>query len=137
MANKVGKPLKFKTPKILKAKIDAFFKECDKKKQPYTITGLALALDTTRETLLEYEGEVEGREKSEEYADTIKTAKLRCQNYAERMLYQIRAAGPIFALKNYGWKDNQSVELTTPVPLLDNVRSNNSIKQNTQPEKED
>lgn len=81
------------------------------KQIPYTVTGLALALDTTRETLLEYEGEVEGREKSEGYADTIKAAKLKCQNFTELSLYGTSPTGPIFSLKNnYGWKDQSEVK---------------------------
>ncbi|HJQ07983.1 MAG TPA: terminase small subunit [Candidatus Saccharimonadales bacterium] len=83
------------------------------KQIPYTITGLALSLGTTRETLLEYEGEVEGREKSKEYADTIKAAKLKCQNYTELSLYGTAPTGPIFSLKNnYGWKDKTEVDST-------------------------
>jgi hypothetical protein len=107
-----GRPLKFKTVAELQKKIDKFFKECDIKSDPYTITGLALALDTTRETLMDYQ-------EREEYSDAIKKAKLRCQNYAERMLYKIRPTGPIFALKNYGWKDENTTTVVLPKPIQD------------------
>jgi hypothetical protein len=66
-----GRPLKFKSPEQLQAKIDAYFASCWKETpifkdgkqigvtrhqaRPYTITGLALDLDTTRETLIDYE----------------------------------------------------------------------------------
>lgn len=72
---------------------------------PYTITGLALALDTTRETLLDYE-------ERDEYSDTIKKAKLKCQFYAERHLFTARnSTGAIFNLKNnYHWKDSSEVK---------------------------
>ena len=123
--NKVGRPLKFESVEKLQALIDAYFTKCDegeaievydKKKQevvkyyqriPYTITGLALALDTTRRTLLDY-GE------REEFAHTIKRSKLICENYAELLLLSgnINAAGPIFALKNYDWSDKSEVALT-------------------------
>jgi len=133
--NKGGRPLKFKTPAELEAKINAYFKLCDphyeeieiydhpKDKKgkilydqpkelrkelrlteqiPYTITGLALALDTSRETLLEYQ-------EREEFVDAIKRAKLRCQNFTELKLYGPNATGPIFSLKNnYGWKDEKT-----------------------------
>jgi hypothetical protein len=115
-----GRPLKFKTAKALQEKIDAFFEDCEKKQKPLTITGLALALDTTRETLLEYEGEVEGREKKDPaYADTIKKAKLMCQNFAEQFLFSGRqVAGAIFNLKNnYGWKDKQELEHSGDLPF--------------------
>jgi len=110
---KVGRPLKFKTVKGLKTKITKYFKECEEKKKPLTITGLALALDTNRQTLLEYEGEVEGREKKDPlFADTIKKAKLMCENFAEERLFSGgTVAGVIFNLKNnYGWKDESKVE---------------------------
>ncbi len=53
MSNPVGRPLKFQTVEELQAAIDGFFKECDQKQKPYTITGLALALDTSRKLLCE------------------------------------------------------------------------------------
>jgi hypothetical protein len=93
-----GRPLKFESVEKLKEDCDKFFNECDEKEEPYTITGLALALKTCRQTLLTYE------EKSE-FLDTIKEAKLKCENYAEKRSYSGNAAGPIFCLKNYGWSD--------------------------------
>jgi len=103
--NKVGRPLKFKSAKELQSKIDAYFRDCDKKKKPYTITGLALALDTTRETLLDYE-------ERDEFSDTIKKAKLKCQAYAEEQLFTNRnTAGVIFNMvNNYGWKNKQDID---------------------------
>jgi len=77
------------------------------KQIPYTITGLALALDTSRETLLEYE-------EREEFVDTIKKAKDRCHNYVENSLLTSNPTGAIFNLKNnYGWRDKTEQDLTT------------------------
>jgi hypothetical protein len=101
--NPVGHPLKFKSIEELQNKIDAFFIECDVKEEPYTITGLALALDTTRQTLINYEDRPE-------YLDTIKKAKARVENYAEKRLFTGQPTGPIFALKNFGWKDKTETE---------------------------
>jgi len=100
-----GRPLKFKSAEELQKMIDAYFANCDKKKKPYTITGLALALDTTRETLLDYE-------ERDEFSDTIKRAKLRCQAYAEEQLFTNRnTAGVIFNMvNNYGWKNKQDID---------------------------
>jgi hypothetical protein len=98
----VGRPLKFQSVEELEARINAFFAECDAQKIPYTITGLALALDTSRELLREYE-------QRDEFVDTIKRAKTKVENYAEQRLYSgSAAAGPIFALKNFGWADTQN-----------------------------
>ena len=106
--NKGGQPLKFATKEILQEKIDAYFASCDAKSYtdsngvrrvyPVTITGLALALGTNRQTLLNYEDK-------EEFFDTVKTAKTRVEHFAEVKLFDTSPAGAIFALKNYGWKD--------------------------------
>lgn len=137
-----GRPMKFKSVAELEKKCEDYFESCyenytvkmaDGKKKmkngkyrkkykeverqrlirPLTITGLALALGTNRQTLLEYQGEVAGREKSDpRYADTIKKAKLICENFAEEYLYSGRApVGAIFNLKNnYNWKEETQVE---------------------------
>jgi hypothetical protein len=114
-----GRPLKFQSVEELQQKIDAFFLECDKKQDPYTITGLALALDTTRQGLINYEDR-------EEFYDTIKIAKARVENFAEKRLYSGTAAGPIFALKNFDWTDKQDVNL--------GGQKNNPIQTEMKPE---
>ena len=76
--------------------------------QPYTITGLALALGTTRRTLLDYE------EINDEFSHTIKAAKTRIENFNEQMLFGSSPTGIIFNLKNnYGWKDKTETDITT------------------------
>jgi len=104
---KRGRPLKFKSVEDLEKKIDAYFAKCDEKEEPYTITGLCLALGTYRDVLLDYEN----LDNRKEFSNAIKRAKLRCQNYAEQQMYlKQNPAGPIFALKNYGWRDKQEIE---------------------------
>lgn len=74
---------------------------------PYTVTGLALALDTSRETLINYE-------EKEEFFDTIKRAKEKIQNYLELNLNSPSPTGTIFNLKNnYGWKDKTETDITS------------------------
>ena len=63
--NSVGRPVKFKSVKALQEKIDAYFAETPLHKQ--TITGMALFLDTTRETLCDYQVR-------DKYSDVIKKA---------------------------------------------------------------
>lgn len=111
MTHPVGRPLKFKNAEELQEKIDAYFSEHPKYGpdgvtviKPITITGLALALDTTRETLCDYQNK-------DEFSDTIRRAKLKCEEFAEQRLYGGPATGPIFALKNFGWKDSQDMNL--------------------------
>ncbi len=99
---KVGRPLKFKSVEELQAKIEDYFK--DTSKDEWTITGLALALDTTRQTLVNYEGK-------EEFLDTIKKAKLIVENGYEIDLKKHGRSGTIFALKNFDWRDKTEAEL--------------------------
>ena len=100
-----GRPLKFKNEKELQRKIDAWLRVCKKEKRPLTITGLALALETGRNVLIDYENR-------EEFSNTIKRAKLLCENYAEEALFLGKnVAGAIFNLKNnYNWKEKQEIE---------------------------
>lgn len=92
----VGRPLKFESVEILQTQIDKYFEETPEKRR--TITGLALALDTDRQTLINYE-------KRDQYFDTIKRAKLRVENAYELSLRDKGKIGDIFALKNFGWQD--------------------------------
>lgn len=101
-----GRPLKYKSVKEMQKDIDNYFKECDANGRPYTVSGLAYALGTNRQTLINYE-------EKEEFVDTIKNAKARIEMYNEELLYDRNAptAGVIFNLKNnYGWKDKQEIE---------------------------
>jgi len=127
--NKGGRPLKFKSAKELQQKIDEYFESCfeevwtqdedgkwlpvldrngnviKRQIRPFTITGLALALETTRETLLDYEDR-------DEFSYTIKAAKQRIENFTEEQLFTNRnTTGVIFNLKNnYGWTDKSEVD---------------------------
>ncbi len=97
-----GRPPKYKKAEEMKRKIDNYFKECDKKGEPYTVTGLGLALDMSRQDLINYSNK-------DEFFDTIKKAKLRVENYLEkRLINDSSATGIIFNLKNnYNWRDKQ------------------------------
>ena len=107
-----GRPLLFKTEKELQDKITEYlidycgldeygnFSKTGFKNVP-TVTGLALYLGTSRETLMNYE-------KKEAYFDTIKKAKEMVLSFNESALYskKINVVGVIFNLKNnWGWKD--------------------------------
>ena len=98
---------KWETPEELKAEIDSYFMDCQIKFRPLTITGLALALDTNRQTLLNYENNL-----GKDFDTLIKGAKLMCENYADEYLYTGKnVAGAIFNLKNnYNWKDKKEID---------------------------
>lgn len=102
------------------------------KQKPYTITGLALYLDTSRETLLQYK-------EREEFVDSIKKAKDRCHNYVEDSLLTSNPTGAIFNLKNnYGWKDKTETDLTSggeklgaTISFTDKPETDNSDKDDS------
>lgn len=74
-----------------------------------TVTGLAVALDTSRETLMEYTDRPE-------YTDTIKKAKDFIHFATEQLLANggAQPAGVIFSLKNnWGWKDKTDLDISS------------------------
>lgn len=97
-----GRPPKYNKKEELQKKIDLYFKNCDLMHEPYTVTGLALALDMSRQDLINYS-------KKDEFFDTIKKAKMKVEVYLEkRLIIDSSTTGIIFNLKNnYGWKDKQ------------------------------
>jgi len=113
-----GRPKIYNSIKQMQKDIDKYFKSCIKKIidpetgeitveqiRPFTITGLALALNMDRRTLLNYE-------KDDKFFPTIKKAKLKCENFAEEQLFKSgTVSGVIFNLKNnYNWKDKQEID---------------------------
>ena len=107
-----GRPRKFTDPEKLNILAEKFFQECDEKEEPYTITGLALAMGfCSRKQFLEYAAH-------KDFRNALEPHKSRCEAYAEKRLFQGPAAGPIFALKNYGWKDTSETTVTVKPPVL-------------------
>lgn len=103
--NEVGRPKKYKTAEEMQSVIDEYFKTCDEKGKPYTVSGLGNALDMTRQSILNYA-------EDEKFFDTIKRAKSKIEQFAEELLFVgNNTAGVIFNLKNnYNWKDRQEIE---------------------------
>ena len=112
-----GRPLKYTSVKAMQKDIDKYFAECDENKKPYTISGLAYALGTNRQTLLNYE-------EKDEFFDTIKKAKAKIEVVNEEQLYNkdVPTTGIIFNLRNnYGWKDKQEIEADVKVNKLEDL----------------
>jgi hypothetical protein len=123
----VGKPLLFTSVEDMQKKINAYFESCfrpvfDKstgkmirdeegeivKEQvkPFTMAGLAYALDMSRQSLLNYQNK-------DQYFDAIMRARRRCEVYSEERLYDKDGCnGAKFGLiNNYsGWKDKTEVD---------------------------
>ena len=101
-----GRPLKYNSVEEMQKDIENYFAKCDEEKRPYTVSGLAYALGTTRRTLLDYQ-------EKDDFSHTIKNAKTKIELFNEEMLYSkdVSTTGVIFNLKNnYGWKDKQEIE---------------------------
>lgn len=113
----MGRPLKYESAEEMQKAIEKYFVDCDEKEKPYTVSGLAVALDTNRQTLINYE-------EKDEFFDTIKKAKAKIEAYNEEMLYNknIPTTGVIFNLKNnYGWQDKQDISADLSVKRLEDV----------------
>lgn len=122
--NKAGRKLKYETAAAMRDAVDGYFADCeghtvcdangnvalDKYGEPIiigahppTVTGLALALGfNSRQSLLNYQA------RSAAFNDIITEAKARCEEYAERRLYDRDGVnGAKFSLQNNfkGWAD--------------------------------
>lgn len=98
-----GRPPKFTSPEEMDAMIDAYLLECIQKEEPLTITGLTLALGFCDKcSLYEYQ-------EKPEFTHSVKRARLLVENAYEKRIE--KGAGPIFALKNFGWSDKQDLNI--------------------------
>lgn len=121
-----GRPLKFQSVKQMQDLIDRYFKETPENE--WTVTGLALALDTYRDVLISYQ-------EKDEFSHTIKKAKEKVHNSYEKDLRKKGRSGDIFALKNFGWSDSQNLNFggqkENPIlisDILEKAKSESSIR---------
>jgi hypothetical protein len=149
MAHAGGRPLKYGTPEELQKRITAYFDSLweedwrmifDKEKNPTgawfqvkdregnpmmklkelpTVTGLAMYLETSRETLMNYQGR-------DDFFEIVKRAKDLCEYWAEKSATEgtCNYALGIFKLKNFGWVDKIEINNTSDGEKL----SDNDIK---------
>lgn len=135
-------PLRYKSAAEMSAAIEKYFKDCeghvltdsggktvyDKNGEPVivgahppTVTGLALALGfKTRQSLLNYQA------RSDKFNDVIIIAKSRCEEYAERRLYDRDGVnGAKFSLTNNfkGWREKppEDENTDTEIRIVDDV----------------
>lgn len=138
----MGKTNKLRYPnaEVLREAVNKYFEECeghiltDENGQavtdkngvpvkigahPPTVTGLSLWLGfKTRQSLLNY------RARSSAYDDILTEAKTRCEEYAERRLYDRDGVnGAKFSLKNNfkGWSETPDNSENDSLPQLDEV----------------
>jgi len=125
MTHPGGRPKLYDSPEQLQADIEEYFTNCDNRlvqgyddktnsqfayisPEPYTMSGLALALGMDRKSLLNYS-------KDEKFFPAIKAARNRVESDVERRLMEGKATtGAIFNLKNnFDWKDKSETDVTT------------------------
>jgi len=138
MTRSVGKPPKYNNVEELDSAIESYFFLCDSRTrkqmsvngegeivemevsdpEEYTITGLALHLGfCDKRSLYDYE-------EKEQYSHSIKRAKTRIENQIEKEVRSVRnAAGQIFLLKNFGWKDRSEIEHSVDNSLAERIMS--------------
>ncbi len=111
----MGQPKKYTAAQAQKI-VDHYFSEIKKSDRPPTITGLALALDTSRKVLCQW------AEREDELAVVITRAKSLVELYLEELLTTTRTpAGAIFALKNFGWSDRQELEVSGNLNIMERL----------------
>lgn len=118
MAHPGGRPLKFKSPEEMQDKIDAWVESCweDQLRKdgsikrvqstPYTVSGLALALECDPRTIINYETK-------DEFFPIIKRAKNMVLNNIETgaLSGKYNPAAAIFNMKaNFGMQDKLTID---------------------------
>lgn len=127
MEARMGRPPVFKDAPELDGKIQEYFSEGVKKKKVVvgrppnqsieeipvpTITGLAYYLGfESRQSFYDYE-------KNEDFSYSIKRARLFIEVEYEEQLQQGNTIGAIFALKNFGWKDQTQQEVVSRMEII-------------------
>ena len=102
-----GRPPVNLTPEEVTEKAIAYFQQCIAEKRKPAITGLALALGyMSRQSLIDAANARDGY-----LSDAINTAKALVELSYEEQLRTKLSLGAIFALKNFGWKDRQEIDL--------------------------
>ena len=103
-----GQPKKYNSVEELEKKVNQYFLNCDIEGKPYTMTGLAIALDMDRRSLLNYRKEAA----YEKFFPIIKKARDKVEESLERkLLTDSTVTGVIFNLKNnFDWKDKQEID---------------------------
>lgn len=124
---KIGRPAKFNSPEELDKRIEAYFAGGMNKRKVVigksdnrqvielpmpTISGLVRFCGfCDRQSFYEYE-------KKPEFTYIIKKGRLRIEQEYEELLMNGLGVGAIFALKNFGWKDDHS-----PLVTIDNRKT--------------
>jgi hypothetical protein len=89
------------TVRQLKKRVDEYFATTPQAQQ--SVTGLALALDTSRQSLCNWQ-------RDDELGPIVAMAKTKIEHAYEMHGMKHRSAFDIFRLKNMGWKDRYETD---------------------------
>lgn len=109
--------LKYKSEEELSKGIEEYFEDCKKREKPYTMSGLAVWLGITRQTLVNYSHK-------DKFFPLIKKAKEKVQAQIEENTLDgtFNTTFAIFSLKaNYKWDDGNKVEINVNKPRVEKV----------------
>lgn len=103
--NPQGRPKTIPTPEEFDARVNDYIAKCRKNDEPILLLGMCLHLGLYgKEALAEY-ATYDG------FSLPVKRARSIIEHeYEKRLNTNNAAAGPIFALKNFGWRDQQHIE---------------------------
>lgn len=99
--NAGGRPLILESVEEFNRRANAYFESTPLLE--WTITGLAVALNTSRQTLMNYENR-------DAFFDAVKAVKDKIEMSYEIGLRKRGGAGDIFGLKNFNWTDRHEIE---------------------------
>lgn len=102
------------SPLELELLADEYFDTCVEHSRPLTLPGLAYALGFSgTRTLHTYRND----ESHKEFNDAANRAVLRIEQFTAEKLFDkgVNVAGPVFALKNQGWRDKPEGEQETMI----------------------
>lgn len=104
----VGRPRAISSPEEMDRLVNNYIQMCKANDEPILLTGMILSLGlSSRESFDEYRN-------YDGFSDSVKRAKMIIEmEYEKRLNINSSAAGPIFALKNFGWKDKHEVDSTS------------------------
>lgn len=118
---KANSRCRYKTPEELENNVAMYILNCKKNKKPLTLSGLALFLGLSTQTLRNYEKDYKGTE----YAEIIKQAKQAIEAFTEESLFDNRTcSGAKFSLQNnFGWAERQNTSGEVIVKLEDVINN--------------
>lgn len=122
--NKGGRPLKYESAEELQSAVDEYFKSLKDDKgafyiRPPTVSGLALHLDISTRSLLDYGKGVVG---NKEFPPIVSRAKQRCESFLEEAAITGKTKNPISLLSmNFGRYEKREIDLNHKGNIVDDI----------------